>query len=79
MKKKEKEKKRKRKKKKKLERPNPDCPVHSSHPLPRPPALLVGMNDDDPKMFSDFFSNLQKWSLGKINMPLFGKKMRKKI
>ena len=41
MKKKEKEKKRKRKKKKKLERPNPDCPVHSSHPLPRPPAILV--------------------------------------
>ena len=36
-------------------------------------------DDDDPKMFSDFLSNLQKSSLGKINMPLFGKKMRKKI
>ena len=36
-------------------------------------------DDDDPKMFRDFFLNLQIWSLDKINILLFGKKMRKKI
>ena len=45
--------------------------------LPRPPDHLVGMNDewmnDDPKMFSDFYENLQKWSLDRKNLPYFGK------
>ena len=38
------------------------------------------MNDDDDdekKMFSDFYENLQKFSLGEINLPFFGKFVKK--
>ena len=31
------------------------------------------------KMFSDLSETLHTFSLGKINLPLFGKKMRKKL
>ena len=30
-------------------------------------------DDDDPKNFSDFYENLQKWSLDRKNLPYFGK------
>ena len=39
-------------------------------------ATLIGMNDEwmnDPKMFSDFYENLQKWSSGGKEFAIFRK------
>ena len=57
--------------------PKPGAPTCDTPPLT---TASEASGDDwatewptDRKRFSDFFSNLQIWGLGKINVPLFGK------